>query len=146
MGIAVDYLEVLEEGTDSYGTHFAIYGDRVKRENVEIVGKIVGAGAILVDLHKSFRLEPVEVKMYGKDGELLTEGKITPDDIADDSFAWTRFPKRIEGKEGVNIEFSSLKAKVDNAVGIRFDKGSGALSLELIKRISLGETTCLDTE
>lgn len=136
----VDYYRVINEGTDSFETHHALYGERKKSQLITIDGKIHGAGAVLVDLRRSFQLTPVTVGVYGVDGELLVQGEIRPKDMADDAMAWVKLPDEINrGGEEVRLEFSAPRATSANAVGLRFEKDAGYLAVGVIERLPMWE-------
>jgi SAM-dependent methyltransferase len=110
---------VLSFGTDNFEAHYALFGERKRSQEIVMNERIIGIGAILVDLHRSSRLTPVHVTLRTQDNTVLAERVIPPAKIKDDNFAWITVSGMKE--EIVQVEFSAPEATKETAIGLRFD-------------------------
>lgn len=129
------YETVIREGTDSFRTHHALYGNRVKSVSFVAPSSIRAIGLILVNLRRSTTLAPVTVTVTSEGGGGVTVSRTLAPSV-DDDFVWFDIPPgSIRGGQRVRVHASSPSATVANAVGIRFSDEDGELAIALRENI-----------
>ena len=64
LSIPVGQHRIISRGVDEYENHHALYGPRIKSQTVQLEGRLIGVGAILVDMRRAHKLVPVYVDVY----------------------------------------------------------------------------------
>lgn len=137
--VPVKYYRILNTGTDVYEAHYVLYGDRTKSQEIRTDHELAGVGAVVVNFRQSPNLPPVEVTVSSKDGAVLSRGEILPEQVKDDSFAWTEFSNNNIDSEDTElvVEFKAPLANIKNAAGLRFDKATGEVAIGLVERVTV---------
>lgn len=132
MGLAflpTKYFSVLREGTDSFETHHALWGQRMKSVSVIADAPVRGVGLLFVNLRRVPTIAPVIVSV----GDAHQEVAINTND---DAFTWVRFSANIASAgEAFTVEVAAPLATQDAPVGVRFDTTDKQLAVATIEVI-----------
>ena len=138
--VPVNQQRIISTGTDVFEAHHALYGKRVKSQEVTLRGKLAGVAGILVNLRHVPELTPVHILIRSTDSTVLAEQVVDPANIKDDSYAWVEFnPLRVPNNQ-VRIEFSAPEATNETAIGLRFEENRPEqLAVAVKERTPLGQ-------
>lgn len=137
--LPISYERILTEGTDTYKTHYSLFGSRQVKQVVTLQYDVTGVGALLVNLRRATDVAPVNVRVMDVDDQVLGEAEISSQDIQDDAFTYARLPHAIDWEVGeIIIEMSAPQATQMNPIGIRFEEeGEKRLAVAVIERMPL---------
>ncbi|MBI1833979.1 MAG: hypothetical protein HYR90_04100 [Candidatus Andersenbacteria bacterium] len=134
--VPTPHKKVLTHGTDSFKTHEPLYGDIVLSQKVESPEKVIGIGILAVDLNRSHQLSPLTITVRNNDRQTITQEKIAPENIVDDTFVWAQFRNEIiPPHTPFEIQLTAPEATRETALGIRFDEQDNHLALGVIESI-----------
>lgn len=126
--LPVSYTRIIEQGTDSFETHRALFGTHTAQQSVVLTRPTKSIGVIAVNLRRAQTLEPIDVHLRTGDGVELATAIIPSTGIEDDSFAWAPLNKTVR-PQPVLLELAVPEAISANAIGIRFQGETGDLAL-----------------
>lgn len=137
--LPVSYERILTEGTDTYKTHYPLFGSRQAKQSIVLHHDITSVGALLVNLRRASEVVSVHMKVTDSEGRVLGEGDVVPQHIRDDAFGYARPPHIIRQEVGeITVEVSAPQATAQNPIGIRFEEqGEKRFAVAVIERVPL---------
>lgn len=140
--LPVTQKRVITRGIDSFETHQALFGNRTATQEITTSGKLLGAGAILVDMLRSGQPGDVHIKVRdASTREILTTATLPGNTLMDDEFSFTHFGDAVGTRnKKMTIEFSSPDATSKNPVGLRFDNAvadSKQFAVQVLEKVPL---------
>jgi hypothetical protein len=121
---------ILSEGIDNFASHRPLYAGQRLSQVLTSQGKILGVGAIVVDLHRAEQLVDVEVQVVEiMNNEVVAAATIPSTAIHDDRFAYALFDSPLKTtQQKIRIEFTAPEATANTALGLRLDPQTTAPS------------------
>lgn len=135
--IPVHQRRIVSLGTDSFTSHYPLFGARTLQHQMKTQDTTIGFGTILVDLYKKRALSDVGVDIVDTStGAQLVSGAILASAIQDDSFATIEFPEASIAKNtDITITLAAPNATNQNPIGVRLDNETKDISLSVIEYV-----------
>lgn len=130
----------IRDGTDEFGAHHALWGQRMKSVTETATSPIRDVGLILVNLRRASSLAPAVVQVHTEGRGIVGTKTVPLSPTQDDEFTWVSFGSVIvQPGERYTVEVSAPTAPQDAPVGVRFDRESKELALSVHERIPAWE-------
>lgn len=134
--LPVSYERTIRDGTDSFGTHHALWGDRVKTVTETTQSDIQEVGLIFVNLRRAQSLAPVTVVVSSPQQGVIATKEVTLPATVDDEFTWLSLGgAKIDAGNEYTVAASAPLASREFPVGVRFQEEDKQLALSVRERI-----------